>query len=67
MASNLGLEKKAEFFDFELLTTLPLPDRNQTALYQAWAESWPTVFRKLVQKQDSGTQKESPEFVFAST
>ena len=62
-----GAGKKAEFFDFELLTTLPLPDRNQTALYQAWAESWPTVFRKLVQKQDSGSQKESPEFVFAST
>jgi uncharacterized protein (TIGR00661 family) len=62
-----GAGKKAEFFDFELLTTVPLPDKNQTAAYQAWAESWPTVFRKLVQKQTSGSPKGSPEFVFVNS
>ena len=50
-----GAGKKAEFFDFELLTTVPLPEKIQTAAYQAWAESWPSVFRKLVNKQISKT------------
>lgn len=62
-----GAGKKAELFDFELLTTLPLRDKNQTAVYQEWAESWPTVLRKLVQKQASGSPKESPEFVFVNS
>lgn len=62
-----GAGKKAEFFDFELLTTVPVPDKNQTATYQAWTESWPLVFQILVNKHESTTQKENPALVFAST
>jgi hypothetical protein len=62
-----GAGKKADFFDFDLLTTVPTPDKDQTAAYQAWAESWPSVFRKLVNKQESNTQKQSPALVFANT
>jgi uncharacterized protein (TIGR00661 family) len=62
-----GAGKKADFFDFELLTSLPLRGENQTATYQKWAESWPTIFRKLVQKQASGSPKESPEFVLVNS
>jgi uncharacterized protein (TIGR00661 family) len=62
-----GAGKKADFFDFELLTTVPTPDKEQTTAYQAWAESWPSVFRKLVNKQESSMQKQSPALVFANT
>jgi uncharacterized protein (TIGR00661 family) len=62
-----GAGKKADFFDFDLLITVPTPDKDQTAAYQAWAESWPSVFRKLVNRQESKTQKQSPALVLANT
>jgi len=58
-----GAGKKADFFDFKLLTSLSLPDANQTKSYQEWAESWPTAFRKLVHKREQTFQNESPELV----
>jgi hypothetical protein len=61
-----GAGKKADFFDFSLLTTLHLPDPNHTANYRKWAESWPSEFRKLVYKQEQITQNDSTELVYAS-
>ena len=58
-----GAGKKADFFDFELLTSLSFPDASHTKDYQEWAESWPKAFRKLVYKQDQIPQKDSPELV----
>ena len=58
-----GAGKKADFFDFELLTSWPLPEATYTAAYQEWAESWPTAFRKLVHKKEQTSQNESPELV----
>ena len=58
-----GAGKKADFFDFEGLTMLPLPDASDTAAYQKWAESWPSEFRKLVYKKEQISQTESPELV----
>ena len=60
-----GAGKKADFFDFSLLTTLQLPDPNHTANFREWAESWPSEFRKLVYKQEQITQKGSPELVLS--
>jgi hypothetical protein len=60
-----GAGKKADFFDFSLLTTLQLPDPNYTANYQKWAESWLTEFRKLVYKQEQIAQNHSPELVLS--
>jgi hypothetical protein len=60
-----GAGKKADFFDFSLLTTLHLPDPNHTLSYREWAESWPTEFRKLVYKQEQTAQKDSPELVLS--
>jgi hypothetical protein len=62
-----GAGKKADFFDFRLLTSLPLPEAAHTAAYQEWAESWPTEFRKLVSNQEQPSKNERPEFVFASS
>jgi uncharacterized protein (TIGR00661 family) len=62
-----GAGKKANFFDFELLTSLSLPDASHTKDYQEWAESWPTAFRKLVHKLESEPKKDSPEFVYVSS
>ena len=62
-----GAGKKAEFFDFELLTSISLPDASHTKGYQEWAESWPTAFQKLVHKLESEPKKEYPEFVYASS
>jgi uncharacterized protein (TIGR00661 family) len=61
-----GAGKKADFFDFEGLTLLPLPDASHTAMYQKWAESWPFEFRKLVRNQEQPLKNDRPEFVFAS-
>ena len=60
-----GAGKKADFFDFSLLTTLHLPDPNHTVNYQKWTESWPTEFRKLVYKQEQIAQNDSPELVLS--
>lgn len=62
-----GAGKKADFFDFEGLTLLPLPDASHTAMYQKWAESWPSEFRKLVRNQEQLSKNDRPEFVFASS
>ncbi|MCM0059462.1 MAG: glycosyltransferase [Algoriphagus sp.] len=62
-----GAGKKADFFDFKLLTSLPLPDACHTKDYQEWAESWPETFRKLVEKLESEPKKDSPQFVLASS
>jgi hypothetical protein len=62
-----GAGKKADFFDFELLTSLSLPDASHTKNYQEWAESWPETFRKLVEKLESEPTKDSPQFVLASS
>jgi uncharacterized protein (TIGR00661 family) len=61
-----GAGKKADFFDFSLLTTLELPDPNHTLNYQKWAESWPSEFRKLVSKKEQTSRNDSPELVYAS-
>jgi uncharacterized protein (TIGR00661 family) len=58
-----GAGKKADFFDFELLTSLPLPEAAQTAAYREWAESWPSEFKKLVYKEEQITQNDNPELV----
>ena len=58
-----GAGKKADFFDFGLLTSLSLPEAAHTSAYQEWAESWPTAFRKLVHKKEQTSQNESPELV----
>ena len=58
-----GAGKKADFFDFELLTSLSLPEASRTKGYQEWAESWPSEFRKLVNKQEQFTQKDKSELV----
>jgi uncharacterized protein (TIGR00661 family) len=60
-----GAGKKADFFDFELLTSLSLPEASRTKGYQEWAESWPSEFRKLVYKQEQITQNDSPELVLS--
>jgi uncharacterized protein (TIGR00661 family) len=60
-----GAGKKADFFDFSLLTTLHLPDPNHTANYREWTESWPTEFRKLVYKQEQTAQNDSSELVLS--
>lgn len=62
-----GAGKKADFFDFGLLTTVSLPDKKQTAAYQAWAESWPSVFRKLVTQIEKSAPNSSSEMVFANS
>lgn len=62
-----GAGKRADFFDFEGLTALPLPDESHTAAYQKWAESWPTEFGKLVCNQEQPSKNDRPEFVFASS
>jgi uncharacterized protein (TIGR00661 family) len=62
-----GAGKKADFFDFELLTSLPLPEATHTAAYREWAESWPMTFRKLVYKLDSEPKKDNQEFVYANS
>lgn len=62
-----GAGKKADFFDFELLTSLSSPDPRHTQGYQEWAESWPETFRKLVEKMESEPKKVSPQFVLASS
>jgi len=61
-----GAGKKADFFDFELLTSLSLPEASHTAAYQEWAESWPAAFRKLVHKLESEAKNNGPELVYAS-
>jgi hypothetical protein len=61
-----GAGKKADFFDFSLLTTLELPDPNHTLNYQKWAKSWPSEFRKLVSKKEQTSRNDSPELVYAS-
>jgi uncharacterized protein (TIGR00661 family) len=60
-----GAGKKADFFDFKLLTSLPLPVAAQTAAYREWAESWPSEFKKLVYKEEQITQKDNPELVLS--
>jgi hypothetical protein len=62
-----GAGKKADFFDFELLTSLSFPDASYTKDYQEWAESWPSEFRKLVSNQEQLSKNVRPEFVFASS
>lgn len=62
-----GAGKMANFFDFELLTQLSLPEANHTKKYQEWTESWPETFRKLVGKLESEPNKDSPQFVLASS
>jgi uncharacterized protein (TIGR00661 family) len=62
-----GAGKKADFFDFELLTSLPLPDASHTKDYQEWVESWPAAFRKLIYKLEMAPKKDSPEWVYASS
>jgi len=58
-----GAGKKADFFDFGLLTSLPLPEAAHTSTYQEWAESWPSEFKKLVYKEEQITQNDNPELV----
>jgi hypothetical protein len=60
-----GAGKKADFFDFSLLTKLQLPDPNHTVNYRKWVESWPSEFRKLVCKKEQTAQKDSPELVLS--
>ena len=62
-----GAGKKADFFDFRLLTALPHPDPIHTLNYQDWAESWPTEFRKIVCKKEQTSKNNSPELVYASS
>jgi uncharacterized protein (TIGR00661 family) len=62
-----GAGKKADFFDFKLLTSLPLPNESHTKDYQEWAESWPAAFRKLVYKLEMTPKKDSPEFVYVNS
>jgi hypothetical protein len=58
-----GAGKKADFFDFSLLTTLQLPDPNYTINYRKWTESWPTEFKKLMHKKEPTDQKNSTKQV----
>lgn len=53
--------KKADFFDFELLTTLTYPDPSQTESYQKWTESWPSILRKLVYHLESEPTRDHSE------
>jgi uncharacterized protein (TIGR00661 family) len=62
-----GAGKRADFFDFGLLTSLTLPGAAHTAAYQKWAESWPIAFRKLVDNLEPEPKKDSPEFVYVSS
>lgn len=61
-----GAGKKADFFDFELLTTLSYPDTYQTESFQKWAESWPSAFRKLVSQLESEPEGDRSKLVFAN-
>jgi hypothetical protein len=65
MGKCLEQEKKADFFDFELLISLSLPDTTKTQAYREWAESWPSEFRKLTYKQEQISPKGSPELVLS--
>ena len=58
-----GAGKKADFFDFTLLTALAHPDPIHTLNYQTWAESWPSEFKKLIYKTEQNSKNESPELV----
>ncbi|MBM3426217.1 MAG: glycosyltransferase [Bacteroidetes bacterium] len=62
-----GAGKKADFFDFDLLTSLHLPEASHTKNYQEWSESWPESFRKLVEKLEPEPKKVSAEFVYVSS
>ncbi|MDA1268140.1 MAG: glycosyltransferase [Bacteroidetes bacterium] len=62
-----GAGKKADFFNFELLTSLSRPEASHTETYQEWAESWPNVFRNLIYKLESESKKDSPKLVYASS
>lgn len=58
--------KKADFFDFQLLTTLTYPDPSQTKYYQKWTESWPSILRKLVYQLESEPRGDQSELVYVS-